>query len=122
MSMLSSQCAELRGVARMLRTFANGLFAPHLLADTRDATVSEMRKAASEMEQAADTIESLRDRLQICTLGRGECELHGCDGSFSAVNRPVWRCDCGAFMTQYTDATTYHMPRYCPNCGKRVKR
>ena len=56
------------------------------------------------------------------TLGGGECELHECEGSFSALNRPVWRCDCGAFMTQYTDATTYHKPRFCPNCGKAVKR
>lgn len=57
------------------------------------------------------------------TLGRGECELHECEGSFSALNRPVWRCDCGAFMTQYTDATTYHKPRFCPNCGRKaVKR
>ena len=54
------------------------------------------------------------------TLGGGECELHECEGSFSAVNRPVWRCDCGAFMTQYTDATTYHKPRYCPNCGRKA--
>ena len=53
-------------------------------------------------------------------LGSGTCELHDCDGSFSAVNRPVWRCDYGAFMTQYTDATTYHKPRFCPNCGRRV--
>ena len=53
------------------------------------------------------------------TLGAGTCRLHDCDGSFSSVNRPVWRCDCGAFMTQYTDATTYHKPRFCPNCGKR---
>jgi len=51
-----------------------------------------------------------------------ECKLHDCEGSFSAVNKPVWRCDCGAFMTQYTDATTYHKPRYCPNCGRKVKR
>ena len=56
------------------------------------------------------------------TLGSGTCELHDCDGSFSPVNRPVWRCDCGAFMTQYTDATTYHKPRFSPNCGKAVKR
>ena len=55
------------------------------------------------------------------TLGRGECQIHDCEGSFSAVNRPVWRCDCGAFMTQYTDATTYHKPRYCPNCGRKVR-
>ena len=48
------------------------------------------------------------------------CELHDCEGSFSAVNKPVWRCDCGAFMTQYTDATTYHKPRFCPNCGRKV--
>lgn len=53
------------------------------------------------------------------TLGRGTCRLHDCDGSFSSVNRPVWRCDCGAFMTHYTDATTYHKPRFCPNCGRR---
>ena len=33
------------------------------------------------------------------TLGRGTCKIHDCEGSFSAVNRPVWRCDCGAFMT-----------------------
>lgn len=52
----------------------------------------------------------------------GECELHDCEGSFSAVNKPVYRCDCGAFMTQYTDATTYHKPRYCPNCGRKVKQ
>lgn len=57
------------------------------------------------------------------TLGGGECELHECEGSFSALNRPVWRCDCGTFMTQYTDATTYHKPRFCPNCGRKaVKR
>lgn len=56
------------------------------------------------------------------TLGGGECKLHECEGSFSATNRPVWRCDCGAFMTQYTDATTYHKPRFCPNCGRKVKR
>jgi len=50
---------------------------------------------------------------------RGTCLLHDCDGSFSSVSRPVWRCDCGAFMTQYTDATTYHKPRFCPNCGRK---
>ena len=54
------------------------------------------------------------------TLGRSECKLHECEGSFAAVNRPVWCCDCGAFVTQYTDATTYHKPRYCPNCGRKV--
>jgi hypothetical protein len=54
------------------------------------------------------------------TLGAGTCWLHDCDGSFSSVSRPVWRCDCGAFMTQYTDATTYHKPRFCPNCGQKV--
>lgn len=54
------------------------------------------------------------------TLGVGTCELHDCEGSFSAVSKPVWRCDCGAFMTQYTDATTYHKPRFCPNCGRKV--
>lgn len=54
------------------------------------------------------------------TLGGGECKLHDCDSSFSALNRPVWRCDCGAFTTQYTDATTYHKPRFCPNCGAKV--
>lgn len=54
------------------------------------------------------------------TLEPGTCWLHDCDGSFSSVNRPVWRCDCGAFMTQYTDATTYHKPRFCPNCGRKV--
>lgn len=52
--------------------------------------------------------------------GSGTCKMHDCDGSFSAVNRPVWRCDCGAFMTQYTDATTYHKPRFCPNCGRKA--
>ncbi|MBR1828117.1 MAG: hypothetical protein IJ781_01210 [Atopobiaceae bacterium] len=57
---------------------------------------------------------------RIATLGRGTCKIHDCEGSFSAVNRPVWRCDCGAFMTQYTDATTYHKPRFCPNCGRKV--
>jgi hypothetical protein len=36
----------------------------------------------------------------VYTLGGGECELHDCEGSFSAVNRPVWRCDCGAFMRE----------------------
>ena len=56
------------------------------------------------------------------TLGRRECKLRDCEGSFSAVNRPVWLCDCGAFMTQYTDATTYHKPRFCPNCGRKVKQ
>ena len=56
------------------------------------------------------------------TLGRRDCKLRDCEGSFSAVNRPVWLCDCGAFMTQYTDATTYHKPNYCPNCGARVER
>lgn len=56
------------------------------------------------------------------TLGSGECKLRDCEGSFSAVNRPVWLCDCGAFVTQYTDATTYHKPRFCPNCGRSVKR
>lgn len=56
------------------------------------------------------------------SLGSGTCELHDCDGSFSVVNRPVWRCDCGAFVTQYTDASTYHKPRFCPNCGKAVER
>lgn len=54
------------------------------------------------------------------TLWAGTCELHDCEGSFSVTSRPVWRCDCGAFMTQYTDATTYHKPHFCPNCGRRV--
>lgn len=58
----------------------------------------------------------------VAKLGRGECILRECEGSFSAVNRPVWLCDCGAFVTQYTDATTYHKPRFCPNCGRSVKR
>ena len=59
----------------------------------------------------------------LAAIPRGECGLHDCEGSFSALNRPVWRCDCGAFMTQYTDATTYHKPRFCPNCGRKaVKR
>lgn len=54
------------------------------------------------------------------TLGPGTCELHDCEGIFSVTRRPIWRCDCGAFMTQYTDATTYHKPRFCPNCGRKV--
>lgn len=57
---------------------------------------------------------------RIATLGLRTCKIHDCEGSFSAVNRPVWRCDCGAFMTQYTDATTYYKPRFCPNCGAKV--
>lgn len=66
--------------------------------------------------------QAIADELN-AALGGGECELHECEGSFSALNRPVWRCDCGAFMTQYTDATTYHKPRFCPNCGRKaVKR
>ena len=65
--------------------------------------------------------QAIADALN-ATLGRGTCELHDCEGSFSAVGKPVWRCDCGAFMTQYTDATTYHKPRYCPNCGREVER
>ena len=65
--------------------------------------------------------QAIADELN-AELGSGTCELHDCDGSFSAVNRPVWRCDCGAFMTQYIDATTYHKPRFCPNCGARIRK
>lgn len=63
--------------------------------------------------------QAIADELN-AALGIVMCELHECEGSFSAINRPVWRCDCGAFMTQYTDATNYHKPRYCPNCGRKV--
>jgi hypothetical protein len=82
----------------------------------------EEREAAPEWD--GHTPDDAIERIgKLTTLGGGECELHDCEGSFSAVNRPVWRCDCGAFMTQYTDATTYHKPRFCPNCGRKaVKR
>lgn len=69
-------------------------------------------------EQAA--IESWESIKAWNSRAERTCELHDCEGSFSAVNKPVWRCDCGAFMTQYTDATTYHKPRFCPNCGCKV--
>lgn len=54
------------------------------------------------------------------TLGRGTCKMRSAEGSFHAVNRPVYFCECGAFCTDYTDATTYYKPRYCPNCGREV--
>ena len=56
------------------------------------------------------------------TRHAGTCELHGCEGRISTASRPVWLCDCGAFMAEYTDADTYHKPRYCPNCGRKVER
>lgn len=64
--------------------------------------------------------QAMADELN-AALGLGECELHECEGSFSTAGKPVWRCDCGAFMTQYTDATTCHKPRFCPNCRRAVK-
>lgn len=81
------------------------------------------RFAASEVSGGFlqfDMFRVIPEEVITATLGRVTCKLHDCEGSFSAVNRPVWRCDCGAFMTEYTDATTYHKPRYCPNCGRKV--
>ena len=77
---------------------------------------------STSLEDAIDDIAYELEQAIAATLGRRECKLRDCEGSFSAVNRPVWLCDCGAFMTQYTDATTYHKPNYCPNCGARVER
>ena len=54
------------------------------------------------------------------TLGREGCIMYACDGGFANTNLPVWQCSCGAFTTQYTDMTTFHKPRYCPNCGRAV--
>nr|AHF24260.1 hypothetical protein [uncultured bacterium Contig1770] len=52
----------------------------------------------------------VRDEVHIARLSNG----FQCDGS-------VWRCcKCGAFFTNYTDLTTHHKPRFCPNCGAKV--
>ena len=75
---------------------------------------------SGELRFAMDSLSLTPEQAIAATLDSGECELHDCEGSFSALNRPVWRCDCGAFMTQYTDATTYHKPRFCPNCGRKA--
>ena len=85
-----------------------------------DLPISDMTVGEYEQEREKFLDEFVQSIA--ATLGVGTCELHDCEGSFSAVNKPVWRCDCGAFMTQYTDATTYHKPRFCPNCGRKVKR
>lgn len=113
--MLTMQIDELRKAARNIQGNLGRCY-------YRRKDIDEMHQVSDMLREAANTIESLRDRLQADVLGSGTCELHDCDGSFSAVNRPVWRCDCGAFMTQYTDATTYHKPRFCPNCGARIRK
>ena len=82
------------------------------------ATLGNSRVDYHGYEQAA--IEAWESIKAWNSRAERTCELHDCAGSFSAVNKPVWRCDCGAFMTQYTDATTYHKPRFCPNCGRKV--
>ena len=56
MSMLSSQCDELREAAKLY---------DHMIEP----------KTASMLREAAGTIESLRERLQDAVVERGECEL-----------------------------------------------
>lgn len=77
----------------------------------RDCTCSDL---CHEYATEAEAIEAWNTRHA------GTCELHGCEGRISTASRPVWLCDCGAFMAEYTDATTYRKPRYCPNCGRKV--
>lgn len=80
-----------------------------------DNDTCECKPETGQFLTEAEAIEAWNSRAE------RTCKLHDCEGSFSAVNKPVWRCDCGAFMTQYTDATTYHKPRFCPNCGAFFK-
>lgn len=105
MSMLGEQIKELRKAAFNIQGKLGRC-------RYRRKDVDEMQQISGMLFEAADTIESLlmfesadiienlRDRLQ---------------------DKPVWRCDCGAFMTQYIDVTTYHKPRFCPKCGEAMK-
>lgn len=71
-------------------------------------------------EDAADRAFTELCEMYESAIERGECEMRSCNGSFCSASRPVYICDCGAFCTDYTDASEYHKPRYCPNCGRKV--
>ena len=63
MSMISSQCDELREKAKLLRGHVDGLSAPYVIPSTKELMALTMLDSADRMEQAADTILELRCKL-----------------------------------------------------------
>ena len=63
MSMISSQCDELREKAKLLRGHVDGLSAPYVIPSTKELMALTMLDSADRMERAADTIWELRCKL-----------------------------------------------------------
>lgn len=118
MSMLGSQCDELRTLADKLRDVR--------LDDQVNyaESVETMFRAMGAMREAADIIESLRDRLQAAELGSGTCEmktdwdyLH--DGIPDAPEDTwAYKCSACGWSFRYDRGIK---PNFCPNCCARVK-
>lgn len=103
MSMLTSQCNELRTTAVRLERMMRGEF---------DAI--SLSSIPTILRHAADTIESLHNRsTETCHMVlKDDHEVYG------EAFYIWWECDeCGCTLTK-----SFGMPeiRYCPNCGRKV--
>ena len=116
MSVLSEKIIRLRDRANELSMLAPGLAAPYVVPETKETMALSMLSAASEMSDAADTIESLRERLQDYTLGRGECELVRCE---NCEHAECFDDDAGVWCRELMEWRTRD---FACNCGKAVER
>ncbi len=115
MSMLTSQCDELRIRAKELVKCADDLNVPYVLPESKQLMGVTARLAATEMEHAADTILSLRERLQAEAFG--ECELVETD-SYSNANEVIHVLECSE-CGETCEHVNGSYPR-CPHCGRAV--
>lgn len=113
MSMLSSQCSELREKAKLLRMHADGLSAPYIVPSTKELMAITMLDSSGRMEDAADTIESLRDRLQTDVLGSGTCKLEETE-SYSSERGIVYVLECSNCGQECEHVNGDY--EYCPHC------
>lgn len=114
MSLLAAQVDELREAARNIQ----GKLGRCLY---RRKDVDEMQQVSGMLFEAANTIEWLREKAQAATLERGECELID-RGKFMPSHEfhRVECSKCGALFWQSHGRLP--VARFCPSCGKAVKR